>query len=172
MNIITLFPFEGILLFDKYIPFNATWQVVQILLGIPEHRYLDFDINDMDDIVGDAGNYINDFNSRIPTKSDFFEERNGVKFVYRNNNLCCIEPDCSYSVVSKNFKFSGNGVDECDRCKNKHNVIVYAKQQKFAVKDLGLIGRYCISCGLYKQYSKEEFDNTMKIIKFINNITK
>lgn len=172
MNLITLFPFEGMRLWDKYIPFKATWQVVQILLGIPEHRYLEFGPEDMDNIVDDDGNYINDFRSRVPAKSDFFEERNGIKFVYRNNNLCCIEPDFSYCVVSDNFKFSGNGMDECERCKNKHNVIVYDKQYKFAVEDLGLIGSYRIADGLYKLYSKEEFDNTIRAIKILNNAIK
>ncbi len=163
MSIITLFPYEGIKLWNKYIPFEATWQAVQEILGKPEHRYMDFGPEDSDDIVDDNGYYKNDYRNEAPIKEDFFEERNEVKFVYRNNCLCSIEPIGEYSIIYGDIVFNSNGIDECEMCKKKYTVKEYKKGHKFAVKELGLVGSCRANLGLYQLCSKNEFDSKLEI---------
>lgn len=170
MNIITLFPFDGIEFQDKYIKFNSDWRTVENILGQPEHRYMDFDIFDFEDIVDEEGHYKYDYRIEAPIKKNFFEEHNGIRFVYHNNKLCSIEPDNSYYVRYNDVLLHNKGFEEHKQCKELYTLKEYIKGRKFAVMDLGVIGTRKEGFGFQKIYSKDEFGKTIELMELLGEI--
>ena len=107
---ITVDPFRGVEIDGAYVSFGTHWQAVEEKLGAPEHRYVGYTPDDALMILGKRGEHIQDYLDVPLPKGGFEEERNGIRFIYRDFLLVTVWVSGETVVAVGEVLLHGNGI--------------------------------------------------------------
>lgn len=88
---VKLYPYQWAKICFTKINFGSTWEEVQAILGKPKKRYMEIDSKDFNSILIQFGKHRWNYRNRKPIKGDFLEDRDNVRFIYKDYKLCSLE---------------------------------------------------------------------------------
>lgn len=88
---VKLYPYKWAKICFSKIYFGTDWKEVQKTLGKPQRRYMEIGSNDFNYILIQFGKHRWNYRNRKPIKGDFVEDRDNIRFVYKDYKLCSLE---------------------------------------------------------------------------------
>lgn len=88
---VKLYPYQWAKISFTKINFGSTWEEVQAILGKPKKRYMEIDSKDFNSILIQFGKHRWNYRNHKPIKGDFLEDRDNVRFIYKDYKLCSLE---------------------------------------------------------------------------------
>lgn len=88
---VKLYPYKWAKICFTKINFGSTWEEVQAILGKPKKRYMESDSKDFNSILIQFGKHRWNYRNHKPIKGDFLEDRDNVRFIYKDYKLCSLE---------------------------------------------------------------------------------